>query len=75
MRYISASLPGLTSRRSAIDDQKPQRPGILAAVISALHHARRLQARRTLLSYEHLVARPMELLPQTASARRNEVIS
>jgi hypothetical protein len=74
MRNTSYSMPGLISSRSAVDDKKVRWPSILAAVISALHHSRRLQAQRTILQYQHLIARPGGG-PQTEAACRNEDIS
>ena len=64
-------LPGLTARWAAADDQATdeqqiRRPGFLAALVSALHHTRRLQAQRTLLQYRHLFARYGEVPSRTA---------
>jgi hypothetical protein len=64
MTRASYSVPELTSTEYVATDQKVPPRSILAAVIAALHHSRRLQARRTLLQYEHLIARPGDGLPR-----------
>jgi hypothetical protein len=64
MRNVS-SLSGFGSVRSVPGDKKSQRSSIFAVLIDALHHARRLQAQRTLLQYRHLVARPDEIFRQS----------
>ena len=55
MRFISNSAAGMTVPWSAAADRPARRPGLLASLIASLHHARQLQARRTLRQYRHLV--------------------
>jgi hypothetical protein len=59
MRHVSCAGPGLTSPQSAShSSHKTKRTSIFVSVVAALDHSRRLQARRILGQYEHLIAPP-----------------
>ena len=56
----NASLPAAatTSHEDVALGQKNKRTSILASLLKALHDSRRLQARRILRQYQHLIEQP-----------------
>jgi len=64
MRHASFPAAGISSLQYASDSKTIRRRSIFAAVIAALHHSRRLQARRILRQYQHLISPPKEGRPQ-----------
>jgi AICAR transformylase/IMP cyclohydrolase PurH len=59
MRHVSYAGLGITSPQSAShSSQKTKRTSIFASVVAALDLSRRLQARRILRQYEHLIVPP-----------------
>lgn len=62
-----ASFPAtIDSATPAISRKASTRKSLLLRLLAALHHSRRLQARRVLAQYRHLIARP-----ETADAKSN----
>ena len=67
MRHASYPYPAAAtaSREAAARGQKASRRGIFASIVEALHDSRRLQARRILRQYRHLIVQPEEGSPHT----------
>jgi hypothetical protein len=63
MTHDSFSAPGISSRQYPPHTEKIRRTSIFAPVIAALHDSRRLQARRILRQYQHLISPPNEARP------------
>jgi len=63
MRNVSHPSAGLAPLASDFRVEKEER-SIFAFITSALHCSRRLQARRILRQYEHLIAPPEERIPR-----------
>ena len=57
MRHASFST-SIDSPTPVISRNTPTRKSLLASLLEALHHSRRLQARRILGQHRHLIARP-----------------
>jgi len=55
MRHASFST-GIGSSAPAISNRTTRRKGLFASLLEALHHSRRLQARRIIRQYRHLLA-------------------
>ena len=49
------------------------RPGLFLRFLQALHHSRRLQARRTLRQYHHLIDRGWQRFDQLSIGGRDNV--
>jgi hypothetical protein len=62
MRNVSRPSAGLAPQASDFRVEKEKR-SIFAFITSALHCSRRIQARRILRQYEHLIAHPEERIP------------
>jgi hypothetical protein len=60
MKQVSYPLVGVASGSSLFRIKKPKQRNILGFVIAALHYSRRLQARRVLRQYRHLIAQSEE---------------
>jgi hypothetical protein len=56
MQYVQ-SVPAETKSVASTFSNRRRLRNIFAAIIDALHHARRLQAQRVLIQYGHLIDR------------------
>ena len=56
MKHVSIPTAGVTPAISTPLVQKPKR-GFFASILAALHHSRRLQARRVLRQHRELISR------------------
>jgi hypothetical protein len=65
MRHASFQAT-IDSATPAIPRKASTRKSLLLRLLAALHHSRRLQARRVLAQYRHLIARP-----ETVDAKSN----
>jgi hypothetical protein len=51
------SVSAKTNFQDSSLDRRPARRGFFAALLEALHHSRRLQAKRAIRQYSHLIDR------------------
>jgi hypothetical protein len=66
MRHASYPNTGIDSSTPTFSVQSPRRKRLFAALLEALHHSRRLQARHVIRQYRHLIpdAEPREADPR-----------
>jgi hypothetical protein len=55
MTHVSYPADGIESARPAISTGPSRRKSIFAFMLDALHHSRRIQSRRMLRQYRHLI--------------------
>ena len=53
-------------------DRRPARRGFFAVLLEALHHSRRLQAKRAIRQYRHLIDRTGYRILRESNARSGE---
>jgi hypothetical protein len=56
MTHASYSADGIESARPVISIRPSRRKSIFAFILDALHHSRRIQSRRVLRQYRHLIS-------------------
>ncbi len=56
MTHASYSADGIETARPLISIRPSRRRSIFAFVLDALHHSRRIQSRRALRQYRHLIS-------------------
>ena len=56
MTHASYSADGIESARPVISIRPSRRTSIFAFILDALHHSRRIQSRRVLRHYRHLIS-------------------
>ncbi len=56
MTHASYPAGGIETAQPAISIRPSRRSGIFAFVLDALHHSRRIQSRRVLQQYRHLIS-------------------
>jgi hypothetical protein len=64
MKHTSFSVAGASSAPIIIADTKAKRMSFLASLLEALHHSRRIEARRFLGTHRHLIAGRGDLSPK-----------